>query len=34
MSADMFALNFAILTLILALSFFAFTYAMRKMAYT
>lgn len=34
MSEDMFALNFAILTLILALSFFAFTYALRKMAYT
>lgn len=34
MSVDMFTLNFAILTLILALSFFAFTYALRKMAYT
>lgn len=34
MTADLFALYFAILTLILALSFFAFTYALRKMAYT
>lgn len=34
MSADLFTLHFAILTLILALSFFAFTYALRKMAYT
>ncbi len=34
MSADLFTLYFAILTLILALSFFAFTYALRKMAYT
>jgi uncharacterized membrane protein len=34
MSGDLFALYFAILTLILALSFFAFTYALRKMAYT
>lgn len=34
MSAELFAMNFAVLTLILALSFFAFTYALRKMAYT
>lgn len=34
MSAELFALNFALLTLILALSFFAFTYALRKMSYT
>jgi len=34
MTADLFTLYFAILTLILALSFFAFTYALRKMAYT
>lgn len=34
MSADLFTLYFAVLTLILALSFFAFTYALRKMAYT
>lgn len=34
MTADLFALYFAILTLILALCFFAFTYALRKMAYT
>jgi uncharacterized membrane protein len=34
MSSDLFTLYFAILTLILALSFFAFTYALRKMAYT
>lgn len=33
MSAELFALNFAMLTLILALSFFAFTYALRKMSY-
>ncbi len=31
---NLFTLHFAVLTLILALSFFAFTYAMRKMAYT
>ena len=34
MSADLFTMYFAILTLVLALSFFAFTYALRKMAYT
>lgn len=34
MSAELFTLHFVILTLILALSFFAFTYALRKMAYT
>jgi uncharacterized membrane protein len=34
MTADLFTLYFALLTLILALSFFAFTYALRKMAYT
>ncbi len=34
MSADLFTLYFALLALILALSFFAFTYALRKMAYT
>jgi uncharacterized membrane protein len=34
MSADLFTLYFAIVTLILILSFFAFTYALRKMAYT
>jgi uncharacterized membrane protein len=34
MSADLFTLYFAIVTLILTLSFFAFTYALRKMAYT
>lgn len=34
MTADLFAMYFGILTLILALSFFAFTYALRKMAYT
>ncbi|HLF21359.1 MAG TPA: DUF599 domain-containing protein [Aestuariivirga sp.] len=34
MSADLFTLYFAILTLILAMSFFAFTYALRKMSYT
>jgi uncharacterized membrane protein len=33
MSADLFAFNFAILVLILVLSLFAFTYALRKMAY-
>lgn len=31
---NLFTLYFAVVTLILALSFFAFTYAMRKMAYT
>lgn len=34
MTADLFTLYFALLTLILALCFFAFTYALRKMAYT
>jgi len=34
MSEDLFSLYFALLTLILALCFFAFTYALRKMAYT
>ena len=34
MSADLFSLNFALLTLFLVLSLFAFTYALRKMAYT
>lgn len=34
MSADLFALYFAVETLILTLSFLAFTYALRKMAYT
>jgi uncharacterized membrane protein len=34
MTAGLFTLYFCILTLILALSFFAFTYALRKMAYT
>ena len=34
MTSDLFTLYFALLTLILALSFFAFTYALRKMAYT
>jgi uncharacterized membrane protein len=34
MSADLFTLYFAVVTLILALSFLAFTYALRKMAYT
>jgi uncharacterized membrane protein len=34
MTADIFTLYFAILTLILALCFFAFTYAQRKMSYT
>ncbi len=33
MSADLFALNFALVTFILLLSLFAFTYALRKMAY-
>lgn len=33
MSADLFALNFALIALILVLSLFAFTYALRKMAY-
>jgi uncharacterized membrane protein len=33
MSADLFALNFALVALILVLSLFAFTYALRKMAY-
>jgi uncharacterized membrane protein len=33
MSADLFALNFALVTLILVLCLFAFTYALRKMAY-
>lgn len=34
MSAELFALYFALVTLILALCVFAFTYALRKMAYT
>ena len=34
MSEELFSLYFALLTLILALCFFAFTYALRKMAYT
>jgi uncharacterized membrane protein len=34
MSLDLFTLYFAVLTLILALCFFSFTYALRKMAYT
>jgi uncharacterized membrane protein len=33
MSADLFALNFALVALVLVLSLFAFTYALRKMAY-
>lgn len=33
MTADLFSLYFAILTLIMALCFFAFTYALRKMSY-
>ena len=33
MSGDLFALNFALVALILLLSLFAFTYALRKMAY-
>lgn len=33
MSADLFALTFALVTLILVLCLFAFTYALRKMAY-
>lgn len=34
MSLELFTLYFALLTLILALCFFSFTYALRKMAYT
>jgi uncharacterized membrane protein len=34
MSVELFTLYFALLTLILALCFFSFTYALRKMAYT
>ncbi|MFM8747222.1 MAG: DUF599 domain-containing protein [Aestuariivirga sp.] len=34
MSLELFTLYFSLLTLILAMSFFAFTYALRKMAYT
>jgi uncharacterized membrane protein len=34
MSLELFTLYFAVLTLILALCFFSFTYALRKMAYT
>lgn len=34
MSLELFTLSFALLTLILALCFFSFTYALRKMAYT
>jgi uncharacterized membrane protein len=34
MSAELFTMYFALLTLILAMCFFAFTYALRKMAYT
>lgn len=34
MSAELFSLYFALLTLTMALCFFAFTYALRKMAYT
>ncbi len=34
MSVELFTLHFAVFTLILALSFFAFTYALRKMSYT
>jgi uncharacterized membrane protein len=34
MSAELFTMCFALLTLILAMCFFAFTYALRKMAYT
>jgi uncharacterized membrane protein len=34
MSVDLFTLYFCLLTLILALCFFSFTYALRKMAYT
>jgi uncharacterized membrane protein len=34
MTADLFALEFALITLILIFSLFAFTYALRKMAYT
>lgn len=34
MTAGLFTLNFALVTLILALCFFAFTYAQRKMSYT
>jgi uncharacterized membrane protein len=33
MSADLFAFNFALVTLVLVLCLFAFTYALRKMAY-
>lgn len=33
MSADLFALNFALVTFVLLLCLFAFTYALRKMAY-
>jgi uncharacterized membrane protein len=33
-SIQLFTLNFAVITLILTLSFFAFTYALRKMSYT
>jgi uncharacterized membrane protein len=33
MSGDLFALNFALVALVLVLSLFAFTYALRKMAY-
>ena len=34
MTLDLFTFNFALVTLILVLSLFAFTYALRKMAYT
>lgn len=34
MSSELFTLYFALLTLILAMCFFSFTYALRKMAYT
>ena len=34
MTAELFALEFALVTLILVLSLFAFTYALRKMSYT
>jgi uncharacterized membrane protein len=34
MSQDLFTLYFAVLTFILGISFFAFTYALRKMSYT
>ena len=34
MTRELFTLYFSLLTLILALCFFAFTYALRKMAYT